>query len=384
MTTVQAVAGWLERFAPSRLAESWDNVGLLLGDPATPVARVMTCLTVTSATVAEAVAERADLILSHHPILFKPAKTLRADRTEGGLIWSLARAGIAVASPHTAFDGTAGGINEILADKLGLTDVRPLRSGPVRTSLKVVVFTPEADRDRVLDAAFSAGAGRIGAYKECSFATAGQGTFHGDATTNPTIGQPGQRETVAEWKLEMICVESRLAAVVRAIRAAHSYEEPAIDVIPIQLAMDEMGAGRVGRLAKAVPLGTLASRVASLLEATGLQYAGDPEQNVQTVAIACGAGDDFLGDAARAGAEVLLTGEARFHRALEAEGRGIGLIAAGHHATERPGVEALAALVQTEFPALHVWASRHERDPWRTPGAKKTPGESRGRKRRQA
>jgi dinuclear metal center YbgI/SA1388 family protein len=365
MTTVRDVVDWLEGFAPRRLAESWDNVGLLLGDPDAQVERVMTCLTVTATTVAEAIEHRANLILSHHPILFRPAKALRADRPDEAIVWTLARAGLAVASPHTAFDGTAGGINDLLAESLRLTGVRPLRPAPGRAAFKIVVFTPESDREGVLNAAFAAGAGRIGAYRECSFATAGQGTFFGADGTNPTVGQTGRRERADEWKLEFVCPEGRLAAVLGAVRGAHSYEEPAIDVFPLQVPAESVGAGRVGRLPEGVSLADLAARVAEILGAPGLQFAGDPGRPVATVAICCGAGDDFLGDAARAGADVLLTGEARFHRALEAEARGIGLIAAGHHATERPGVERLAGRVADAFPALAVWASRGESDPWR-------------------
>lgn len=383
--TVRDVTGWLERVAPRHLAESWDNVGLLLGDPNAPVDRVMTCLTVTPATVEEAVADRAGLILSHHPILFKPAKTIRADRSDGNLVWRLARAGIAVSSAHTAYDGAQGGINEWLAARVGLTEVRPLRPAWGRAPFKVVVFTPETDREAVLNAAFGAGAGRIGEYEQCSFATVGQGTFFGGDVTNPTIGQAGRRETVDEWKLEVVCPEDRLARVLSAVRGAHSYEEPAIDVFPLQAPTETIGVGRIGRLESPTTLLTLVERVVTLLDSPGLQFAGDPEQSVGKVAITCGAGDDFLEDALRAGADVLLTGEARFHRAIEAEARGIGLIAAGHHATERPGVEDLAARVASAFPGLTVWPSRRERDPWRTPAhrpaQKSTPGKTRGRKR---
>jgi dinuclear metal center YbgI/SA1388 family protein len=385
MTTVREVVRWLEGFAPRRLAESWDNVGLLLGDPDAAVERLMTCLTVTPDTAAEAISDRAGLIVSHHPILFRPAKAIRADRADGAVVWGLARAGVAVASPHTAFDGTAGGINELLAERLGLAEVRPLRPAPGRAAFKVVVFTPESDREAVLNAAFAAGAGRIGDYEQCSFAAAGQGTFFGTEGTNPTVGQAGRRESADEWRLEFICPDDRLAAVLGATRGAHSYEEPAIDVFPVHVPAEPVGAGRVGGLERPEPLGDLAARVAALLDAPGLQFAGDPARPVRVVAICCGAGDDFLDDALRAGADALLTGEARFHRALEAEARGIGLIAAGHHATERPGVERLADRLGAAFPTLAVWPSRRERDPWRglmpPPGKKDTPGGTRGRKR---
>lgn len=366
MTTVADLAAWLEGFAPRALAESWDNVGLLWGDPSSAVGRAMTCLTVTPATAIEAIDAGAGAIVSHHPVLFKPVKAIRADRPETGFLWRLARAGTAVLSPHTSFDNTRGGINDGLAERLGLVDVRPLRPGAPGKVFKVVVFTPPDDRESVLNAAFAAGAGRIGDYEQCSFTTAGRGTFFGTEGTNPTVGEAGRRESVREWKVEVVCPGERLAAVLGAARSAHSYEEPAIDVFPLADGSPSgPGVGRVGRLTAAEPLGDLSRRIEQVLGAGCVQYVGDPGRRVGSLAIACGAGDDFLGDAHAAGADALLTGEARFHRALEADALGLGLIVAGHHATERPGVEDLARRIADAFPGVEVWASRREADPLR-------------------
>jgi hypothetical protein len=236
----------------------------------------------------------------------------------------------------------------------------------VDSTFKIIVFTPDSDHEAILTAAFSAGAGRIGAYRECSFAIPGTGTFFGEAGANPAVGEAGRRESVREQRVELVCPADRLAAVLAAIRRAHSYEEPAIDVYPLHpQGLPEGGAGRVGRLEEPATLDAFAARVARILGASAVQYAGDPHRRVERVAIACGAGDDFLGDAVRAGADVLLTGEARFHRALEAETLGLGLVVAGHHATERPGVEDLAERLAAAFPGLAVWPSRREHDPLR-------------------
>jgi dinuclear metal center YbgI/SA1388 family protein len=366
MTTVANLLTWLENFAPSRLAESWDNVGLLFGDPSTEVTRVMTCLTVTPRSADEAIAERAQAIVSHHPVLFKATKSLRADRPETSYLWRLARDGVAILSPHTAFDNTVGGINDGLARRIGLVDVGPLRPSPPSSQFKIVVFAPKTDREGVLAAAFAAGAGRIGAYEECSFGSTGFGTFFGTEGTNPAIGESGRREVVREWRVELICPGERLAPVMAAIRSSHSYEEPAIDVYPLVSEIPSgPGSGRIGRLEKGESLGEFASRVAHLLGSTGAHFVGDPARFVSKVAICCGAGDDFLPDATKLKADVLLTGEARFHRALEADAQGIGLVVVGHHATERPGVEDLAALIAGAFPHLIAWASRLEIDPLR-------------------
>jgi dinuclear metal center YbgI/SA1388 family protein len=381
MIKVADLLQWIEVFAPPRLAEEWDNVGLLWGDPQGPVTRIMTCLTVTSQTAGEAIEKGAELIVSHHPVLFRAVKQVRADHRETGVLWRLARAGVSIISPHTAFDNTAGGINDGLAQRLGLTGVQPLRRAPARgaAAFKVVVFVPRSDREPVLAAAFAAGAGRIGAYAECSFTTAGRGTFFGGEGANPAVGQAGRRETVREQRVELVASADRLTPVLAAIRARHSYEEPAIDVYPLTDvgppgdgagagagAGAGEGAGRLGRLPEVTTLGAFARRVATLLAAPGLQWVGAPDRTIDRVAVVCGAGDDFVGDASRAGADVLLTGEARFHRAHEAESLGLSLVVAGHHATERPGVVDLAERLAGSFPSLVVWASRREDDPLRS------------------
>src|SRR6059058_4935666 len=152
MPTVSAICTFFERFAPPALAADWDNVGLLFGDGAAQVRRLLTCLTVTPAVVAEAVADKVELIVTHHPILFRPAKQLSTATAEGRLLWPLARAGIAVYSPHTAFDNTAGGINDSLARRLGLTNVVALRRRDGERRCKIIVFVPDADLSKVSDA----------------------------------------------------------------------------------------------------------------------------------------------------------------------------------------------------------------------------------------
>ena len=220
-TTVAEVSAWMQRFAPRHLAETWDNVGLLSGDPAAQLQRIMTCLTVTGGTAAEAIADGAGLILTHHPILFRPIQQLRADRPATSVLWDLTRAGVAVYSPHTALDNTRGGINDGLAQRLGLVEVRPLRPSPAEAAFKVVVFVPDVDHGRILTAAFDAGAGRIGLYDQCSFTTEGLGTFFGAEGSNPAVGQRGRRETVAERRVEFIAPADRLRRVLEAIHQAH-------------------------------------------------------------------------------------------------------------------------------------------------------------------
>jgi dinuclear metal center YbgI/SA1388 family protein len=363
--TVAAVVDYLERFAPPALAADWDNVGLLLGDRAAEVRAVMTCLTVTPETAAEAIEAGAQLIVTHHPVLFRAVKRLTTATPEGRMLLSLIRGGVAVYSPHTAFDNTRDGINELLASRLALTDVVPLRQRPGPRQCKVVVFVPDADLARVSDALFAAGAGHIGQYRECSFRLGGTGTFFGSETTNPTVGQKGRREEVQEWRLEVICPEARVPDVLAAMRRAHSYEEPAYDVYPLQPAPSAAGEGRLGRVPRPLTLAALAEAVKQAVRASLVQTVGDPGRPLERLALVCGAGGDFIPDAARAGADALVTGEARFHDYLAAQAQGLALVLPGHYASERFAVEALAERMQGQWPDLNVWASRRESDPVR-------------------
>jgi dinuclear metal center YbgI/SA1388 family protein len=362
MATIGDLSAYLERFAPSATAADWDNVGLLLGDPVSPVSRVMTCLTITPDVVLEAVQEKVNLIVSHHPILFRAAKKLTANSGDGKVVLPLAQANVAVYSPHTAFDNCQGGINDILCRRLGIRNAVPLRSREAAKQCKLVVFVPDTDLGKVSDAVFGAGAGVIGQYRECSYRLSGTGTFYGTDSTNPTVGQKGRREDVAEWRLEVVVPEKMLAPVVSAMRKAHSYEEPAFDVYPLKPGTSG-GEGRIGELAEPENLGILAKRVKRELDAAFIHTVGDLDRTVRKIALACGAAGDFLSDSIRAGADVFLTGEIRFHDALTARGAGIGLVLPGHYATERPAVEELASRLAGDWPGLTIWASRMERDP---------------------
>jgi dinuclear metal center YbgI/SA1388 family protein len=363
MTMVADIVAELEAFAPPGLAADWDNVGLLLGRRDRPVERLMTCLTVTPDVAAEAVGRGAGLIVSHHPVLFRAAKRLTGDSAEGRMLLDLARADVAVYSPHTAFDNCPGGINDHLAGLLGLSDVQPLRPRAFGSrQVKLVAFVPDGDLARVSDAVFAAGAGVIGAYSECSFRVAGTGTFKGSEESNPTVGQKGRREEASEWRVEYVCPEAKLPAVLDALRKAHSYETPAFDAVTLTTPPGA-GEGRVGKLAAKTTLGELARLVRERLPCGAVGVVGEAGREVRTVALACGAAGEYLGDAARAGADVFLTGEARFHECLDAQARGIGMLLPGHHATERPGVELLARRLAGRFPDVEVWASEREADP---------------------
>lgn len=357
------VTGFLERFAPPRLAEDWDNVGLLVGDTAAAATRVLTCLTLTPDVAAEAIAERAELIVSHHPIMFRPIQQITAADAQGKMLLELIAAGVAVYSPHTGYDSAATGINQQLAEMLGLQDIAPLRRVSESLQAKIVCFVPKPHLSAVHEALWNNGAGHIGDYSSCSFNISGTGTFHGEEGTNPTVGQAGRLEHAEEVRVEVICPQADVPAAVAAMIAAHPYEEPAYDVYPLIETPSEWGAGRSGTLDETITLGEFNRRVKTALGVAHLQYVGDEAMPIRRVAIACGAAAQFLRDGRREGCDVLLTGEARFHDCLEARNLGMGMVLPGHYATERPAMQRLAEVLAAEFPELTVWASGVESDP---------------------
>ncbi len=362
MPTVSDIVAYLDRFAPPRLAADWDNTGLLLGDTTRRADRVLTCLTVTPEVVAEAVDDGAHMIVTHHPILFRGAKKLSSLTTEGRLLGPLMASGIAVYSPHTSFDNCPGGINDTLATRFGLIGVKPLRPKDGVRHFKLAVFVPEADWVKVSDAIFAAGGGALGNYEQCSFRAPGTGTFFPKAGADPTVGQVGRREEVTELRLEVLVPEGKIDAAVKAMRAAHSYEEPAFDVYPLR-ANPDGGEGRIGTLASSTTLAEFAAVVKAACRASVVQYVGDAAKPVRTVAVACGAAGEFLSDATRAQADVFVTGEVRFHDCLTAQASGVGLVLPGHYASERPAVEGLAERLANALPGVTAWASVRERDP---------------------
>lgn len=363
MTTVRIVCDYLKSIAPLILAEDWDNVGLLLGDDASQINRALTCLTLTSDVAQEAVQKGAGLIVTHHPVLFKPIKKITFENAEGRMLLTLLRHGIAVYSPHTAWDNSASGINQQLAELLELQQIKPLREHATAEHAKLVTFVPESHLDQVRHALWNAGAGVIGNYHNCSFNSRGTGTFHGSIGTNPAIGESGRLEHVEEIRLEVVCTAKLVDRALTALRQAHPYEVPAVDVFSMKALKEGVGSGRMGTLPQPMTLGDLNQLVADRLKQPQIQFVGDANQQIATLGIACGAAAEYLRDAHRAGCQGLLTGEARFHACLEAKELGLGMILPGHYATERFAMETLADRLRQQFSELVVAASDQERDP---------------------
>lgn len=339
---VQDLLGVLHGLYPPDLAEEWDNVGLQVGDPATLVERLMVALDPTKAAVVAASEQGAQLLVSHHPLLFKPLRRLTPDDPVGRVIWQAVHSGVAIAAAHTNLDVAADGLNLWLAEQLELTGVEPLQ--PTASHLvKLVVFVPVDYAEVVGDALFAGGAGQLGAYDQCSFRAPGVGTFRPGPGTKPFIGEAGRREQVEEVRLETIVPRRRLGKVVEKMLKAHPYEEVAYDLIPLANQLADIGLGRVGRLAEPMSLGVLADRVKFRLNCQSVRLVGMPERSISKVAVCGGSGAGLIQEAKRRGADVLITGDIKYHEARLAEDLDLALLDAGHFATERLVVNELAA-----------------------------------------
>jgi dinuclear metal center YbgI/SA1388 family protein len=318
-TTVGAVVSALEELYPPRWADPGDPVGLVVGDPEAPVRRVLFAVDPVYDVVEEAAKNSADLIVAHHPLLYRPVSSVAASTPKGRVVHELIRNGTALYVAHTNADSPPEGVSESLARALGLQELRPLRPHPVDPLDKVVTFVPQAQAGQVVDALAAAGAGCIGDYDRCAFLTDGLGTFRPGPDANPTIGTPGQIEEVAETRVEMVMPRRRRDSVVAALRQVHPYEEPAFDVLELGGWSSDRGAGRVGRLPEVTTLRRFAGMVARALPPTalGARVSGDLDRSVETVAVAGGSGDFLLDDARQAGVSVFVTSDLRHHPASE-------------------------------------------------------------------
>jgi dinuclear metal center YbgI/SA1388 family protein len=366
---VRSVVEAMERIAPTWAAEEWDNVGLLVGSEAWKARRMLLTIDLTPAVLDEAKRGGFDVILAYHPPIFRPIKRMNVNRREQGGVAAEALAhGIAVYSPHTALDAAPGGTNETLAAICGLKEVRPVAAvGSGNPQCKLVVFVPLGYEEAVADAAFEAGAGRIGDYEKCTFRLRGEGTFFGTEATDPVVGRKGRLERVEETRLEAILPRRRLADVTAAIRRAHPYEEPAFDVYPLETILDRrIGQGRLGRFGKPITLSGLARSLARATKAGTVVMMGGRGTRLRRGVVWVGAAGPAPLEACQpcGPGDVVITGEIRHHDALQYGRLGVSAIALGHWASERPGLTPLAAGLNKLLPGLVVAVSRADRDPF--------------------
>lgn len=351
----QVIVEAMERLAPKYLAESWDNVGLLVGSPSQKVAKIAVTLDVTQAVVDQAIRDGIDLIITHHPVIFKPVTRIRTDLPQGQILSSLLKANIAVYAAHTNLDSAVGGVNDILAVKLGLQQAEPLAVSYTEKMNKLVVFVPKTHMEIVQRAIIEAGAGHIGNYSHCTFSSEGIGSFLPLDGAQPFIGECGTVHYEDEMRLETIVPDKISRRVIKAMLKAHPYEEVAYDMIQLANPGHVLGLGRVGQLAMPLPLADFIEQVKTALGREHVSVAGARDKMVKKVAVCGGSGAGFIPKAAFAGADVFITGDVKYHEAQDALAAGMAVIDAGHFATEQPVVSFVAEYL-TAYGTKNKWA----------------------------
>lgn len=338
MPTIRDITTALEDWAPPASKFDYDNVGLQIGRAERAVSKVLVALDLTPAVIDEAEEIGAELIVTHHPLFFRPQKRLVGDDHIGGMALRMAEQEIAYYTIHTNLDVAHGGVSFGLAEKLGLQDIRFL-SPSMGKLVKLVVFVPDSHAEPVRSAAANAGAGQIGDYSECSFQTKGIGRFRPGADADPHIGEAGgEIQSVEEVRLEMEVMRWDLHRVLNSVRAVHPYEEVAYDVFPMETPASRVGSGAIGILPSPVGLSSFLKTILDRLDAASLRYSGDPDQSIKTVAVCGGSGTSLFEEAMTQGANAFVTGDVTYHKFFEAmEAKGshrMAIIDPGHYETE--------------------------------------------------
>jgi dinuclear metal center YbgI/SA1388 family protein len=364
---VADVIAVLDEAYPPRLAESWDSVGLVCGDPDDVLTSVAVAVDATPAVVDEV--PDTSLLLAHHPLLLRGVDTVAASTPKGALVHRLIRTGRSLFTAHTNADSARPGVSDALAAALGLGVEAVLEPATGASDLdKWVIYVPRENAEAVQAAVFEAGAGHIGDYSQCSWSVQGIGQFLPHEGASPAVGSVGTVERVAEDRFEVVAPARNRAAVLAAMRAAHPYEEPAFDIFAMVPLPSDAGLGRIGTLPRPEPLRHFVSRVNAALPRTswGVRAAGDPDMPVSRVAVCGGAGDSLLSAAASAGVQAYVTADLRHHPADEhRRASDVALIDVAHWASEFPWCEQAAELLRSRFGAeLPVRVSSIRTDPW--------------------
>jgi len=369
MPTLREIVDLVHGWYPPETADSWDAVGLVAGDPAAAVGKILFAVDPAPEVADEAAAWGADLLVVHHPLFLKPVHGIATTTPKGRTISTLAAAGCALLTAHTNADRAVDGVSEAIGRALGLTDLTPLTgaSGPAMD--KLVVFVPAEKADHVRDAIAEAGAGAIGDYDRCTFSTTGEGRFRPLEGADPAIGSVGNVEVVDEVRIESVLPRSRRTTVVRAMLAAHPYEEPAYDVLELaDPGVAEAGVGRIGSI-RETTLQHFAEHVGHALPETahGVRVAGHPDRTVRRVAVCGGAGDFLLDTVRGTDADVYVTSDLRHHPASEfREHDGPALVDVAHWAAEWTWLPVVQAkLVEALGDTVDTRVSTIRTDPWK-------------------
>ncbi len=348
MARVSDILLALEEIAPRRFTFEFDRVGLQVGDPNAEVTRAVLALDRSLGAIAHCKGQGAELLLTHHPLIFQPIQSVTANSDPGRAILELAANRINFIAAHTNWDSAIGGINDALCEILELQDVKPFGHAAGVKQFRLIVTTPAEHSVRLIDALSAAGAGQIGRYSQCSFRSPGIGTFQPGDGASPTLGVVGEFSAAEEEQLEMVVREDLVKAVERALQRVHPYETPAY-TFSVLKDQREQPAGRIGKLLTPMKLGEFVQQLDQRLSTASLVW-GNADKLIKSVAVVGGGADGEWIAAQRAGADVFVTGEVKQHIALAACEGGLAITSSGHYATEQPGVFSLAKRLAVAVP----------------------------------
>ena len=364
---IKKVAEQIEKIVPLELAQDWDNVGLLVGDGDGNVKNILLTIDVTKDVVKEAEKLKAELIVSYHPVIWDGLKKVTADGSDS-VVYELVRAGISVFSIHTALDVAVGGVNDGLADIVGITDGEAIGDyveSSAGNNYKLVVFVPIERINKVSDAVFAAGAGAIGNYSHCGFMGTGEGSFLPLEGANPAIGKKGYLKKVTEVRFETIVPVEKLEKVAAAMKKAHPYETPAFDCIKLYGTGSKFGLGRIGELEKPLRISKIVEKVKKATGAKAFGIVGDDKRLVRKAAVCAGSCGKIINSVIAADCDMYLTGELKHHQALAAQEAGLTCICLSHTVSERFILKKFAKQLKEKLKKITITISRKDADPFK-------------------
>lgn len=348
---IKDITGIMEEHFPLWLAESWDNCGLQIGSREALVNRVIVALDMDEAILDLAIEKNAELIITHHPFFFKGIKSIDYSTPLGRMIQKSIKAGISIYSAHTNLDAGEQGLNQVLAELLGLGEIEPLYMDKQEELYKLVVFVPATHAQQVREAINQAGAGHTGAYSDCSFRVRGTGTFRPAEGCNPFIGKTGMLEEADEYRLETVVYKRDLQRIIKIMQEAHPYEEVAYDIYKLNNQGKIFSLGRKGSWPESISLQDCAEQVKSKLKLKNVRVVGDLKRSIKKAAVVSGSGASLIDEVIRQGIELFITGDLKYHEARDAEARGLSVIDAGHQESEEIIVPYLCDMLQKETEA---------------------------------
>lgn len=353
---IQDILSYLEQVAPAAYQEDYDNATLICGDRSAEVKGILCTLDCTEEVVQEAKSKGANLIVAHHPIVFRGLKSLTGKNYVERTVISAIKNDIAIFAIHTNLDHVAHGVNKRIADRLGLKETQILR--PKKQTLsKLVFFVPPKDKDQVLEAIFEGGAGQIGEYKDCSFQLEGIGTFTPSENANPHIGQRGIPQSEKEVRVEVILPSHLSGKILQKLKNAHPYEEVAYYLSQLENENQEVGAGMIGQLEETLEEEAFLDYLKEKMNLQVVKHTALRGKKVKKVALCGGAGIFLLGDAKRSQADVFVTSDVKYHEFFDAEGQLI-LCDIGHYESEFYTKDLLAELLSQNFPNIALYLSK--------------------------